>query len=280
MKIYNAIKADMDSFDIMQAFPNNEIKFLNPFVLLHHGHTYFEGGEKPENLGVPPHPHRGFVPVSIILKGDLHHRDSLGNSSIIKAGGVQWTSSASGLIHSERPSKELAENGGELELIQLWVNLPAEDKMKEPEYLAWEENEIPKYISNGSIVSVISGSYEDKIGVAKSKFDIDLLLVEIQDNEEFELKLDINKDSYLYIISGNMKINEQTLTKNKLAVLGKVDSVKINVLNNTKILVMSGNDNGENVAAMGPFVMNSIGEAKRAFIDYSQGAFGQLIEKF
>ncbi len=280
MKIYNAVKANMDSFEIMQAFPNNEINFLNPFVLLHHAHNYFEGGEKPENLGVPPHPHRGFVPVSIILKGALHHRDSLGNSSIINAGGVQWTSSGSGLVHSERPTKELSENGGELELIQLWVNLPKEDKMNDPEYLAWEDNEIPKYISNGTKISIISGKYEDKIGVAKSKFDIDLLLVEIKDNEEFELKLDENKDTYIYIIAGNLIMNEQTLTKNKLVVLDKVSSVSISVLNNAKLLVMSGNDNGEHVAAMGPFVMNSIGEAKKAFLDYNQGLFGELIEKF
>lgn len=280
MKVYDAVKADLDGFDVMQAFPNNEIRFLNPFVLLHHGHTYYEGGGRQEEFGVPPHPHRGFVPVTIILKGSLHHRDSLGNSSIISTGGVQWTSSGSGLIHSERPSKELIENGGELELIQLWVNLPAENKMDKPFYKAWESNEIPKVKENDYSISVISGLYGNTKGVAESKFDIDLLLVEINENSNIKLNLDKEKDSYIYIISGNLSINSKSLKKNKIVLLGKVSEIELDVINDTKLLIMSGNDNGENVAAVGPFVMNTIGDAKRSFIDYSNGEFGILKEEF
>ncbi len=280
MKVYDAIKVELEGFDVMQAFPSNEIRFLNPFILLHHGHTYYNGGGKQEDFGVPPHPHRGFVPVTIILKGALHHRDSLGNSSVISAGGVQWTSSGKGLIHSERPSKELVKSGGELELIQLWINLPAKYKMIEPEYFAWENSEIPKFNDENIIVSVICGKYKTLNGVAKSIYKLDLLLAEIKENTTSKLTIDNTKDTYIYVISGNLKINKKQLEKNKLLVLNNYNVLEIETTLDSKILVMSGNDNGENVAAIGPFVMNTIGDAKRSFIDYSNGYFGVLKEEF
>jgi redox-sensitive bicupin YhaK (pirin superfamily) len=280
MRVYDAIKAELDGFDVMQAFPNNDIRFLNPFILLHHGHTYYNGGGNQKDFGVPPHPHRGFVPVTIILKGSLHHRDSLGNSSVISAGGVQWTSSGKGLIHSERPSIELVKNGGELELIQLWLNLPAKDKMIEPEYFAWESDEIPKIIDDKFIISIICGNYKNIKGVASSRYELDLLLIEINKNNFTKISLDSSKDTYIYIISGNLTINDTQLSKNKLIVMGKINELDIKVNEDTQLLVMSGNDNGENVAAVGPFVMNTIGDAKRSFIDYANGDFGVLREEF
>lgn len=278
MKIYNAVKAEVEGFDIKQAFPNDEIRFLNPFILLHHGKNYHPGGDKQENLGVPPHPHRGFVPVTIVLKGAIHHRDSLGNSSVIHEGGVQWTESASGLLHSERPSKEIAENGGELEILQLWVNLPAKDKMGEPKYFAWESSEISVYEENNLKVKVISGKYKDVKGVANSKYYIDLLLVEFSGNSTLEL--DDTLDSYIYVVNGSVEINGQNVNQHQTVVLNKIKNLNIETSSEAKLLIMCGNDNGEFVAAAGSFVMNTVGDSKRAFIDYSQGKFGELKEEF
>jgi redox-sensitive bicupin YhaK (pirin superfamily) len=277
MKIYESILADVEGFNVTQAFPNNEIRFLNPFILLHHGKNTHPGGQEQKQLGVPPHPHRGFVPVTIVLKGAIHHRDSLGNSSVIHEGGVQWTESASGLLHSERPSKEIAENGGELEIIQLWVNLPSEHKMGTPAYYAWEKSEIPEIVKEDAKVKIISGQFEDIKGVANSKYYIDLLLVEL--NGKSTLNLNNELDSYLYIIEGNLNLNNEIVNEKHLVVLGNIDQVQIES-ENCKFLVMSGKDNGEFVAAAGPFVMNTVGDTKRAFIDYSQSKFGTLIEDF
>lgn len=277
MKIYESILADVEGFNVTQAFPNNEIRFLNPFILLHHGKNSHPGGQDQKQLGVPPHPHRGFVPVTIVLKGAIHHRDSLGNSSVIHEGGVQWTESASGLLHSERPSKEIAENGGELEIIQLWVNLPSEHKMGQPAYYAWEKSEIPEILKEDATIKLISGKYEENQGIANSKYYIDLLLVDL--NGKSTLNLNSELDSYLYITEGDLKINNKIVKEKQLVVLGKVDELIVDS-SKCKFLVMSGNDNGEFVAAAGPFVMNTVGDTKRAFIDYSQGKFGTLIEEF
>lgn len=278
IKVVNSVRADVEGFDVKQAFPNNEIRFLNPFILLHHAKNFHKGGERQEDLGVPPHPHRGFTPVSIILQGSLHHRDSLGNSSVIHEGGVQWTESASGLVHSERPSKELAANGGILELIQLWVNLPAKDKMGKPQYFAWEKSEIPRFQDENKSISIISGRYKDTIGVAESKYYIDLLLVELNNSSNFEF--DSALDTYIYMIEGEISINGARVSTHQTAILGEVSNIEILTNKKSKFLVMSGKDNGEVVAAAGPFVMNTMGDAKRSFLEYGEGKFGQLIEKF
>ena len=122
----------MGGIPVLQPLPTTSVERIDPFLLLHHHAGMVEPGNHPRMVGVGPHPHRGFSPVTFIFKGDVHHRDSRGNSSIVKAGGVQWMNAGMGIIHSERPSKEFAEKGGEQEIIQLWINTPAAQKMKEP----------------------------------------------------------------------------------------------------------------------------------------------------
>jgi len=127
---------NMGGIEVRQPLPTKRLDMLDPFLLLHHHKTRIKRGKKQDEVGVGPHPHRGFVPVTFVLEGEVHHRDSLGNDSIVTKHGTQWTESGNGIIHSERPSQAFLDRGGDYEIIQLWVNTPAEMKLNPPVYQA------------------------------------------------------------------------------------------------------------------------------------------------
>ena len=133
--IYSADKVDMGGILLDQPLPNGRLDSVDPFLLIHHWSDQLPGGQKQKDLGVGPHPHRGFSPVTLIFQGSLRHRDSFGNDEIVEAPGAQWMHSGKGIVHSERPSESLAEGGGPFEIIQFWVNSPAESKKKVPQLL-------------------------------------------------------------------------------------------------------------------------------------------------
>ena len=133
-KIYPAERVRMGDIYLDQPLPARGLDMVDPFLLVHHWADEQEGGKHPSELGVGPHPHRGFTPATFIFKGKLHHGDSTGRSDIVEAGGVQWMNSGRGIIHSERPPMDFAAEGGEFEIIQFWVNAPKARKMDPPSY--------------------------------------------------------------------------------------------------------------------------------------------------
>jgi redox-sensitive bicupin YhaK (pirin superfamily) len=150
---------NMGPIKLRQPLPTGGIENVDPFLLLHHYGPYaISEFSNPFDLG--PHPHRGFEPITLLFKGEQLHRDSLGNEMVVKAGGVQWTTAGRGIIHAEAPTKEFVKKGGDLEGIQLWLNLPAKDKMMTPNYQHLEENQIPKLFSEDKKVqlNIIAGN--------------------------------------------------------------------------------------------------------------------------
>ena len=157
-----AIEIDMGGFPVKQPMPTQKVNRVDPFLLLHHARTKYYNDRPARIQGIGPHPHRGFSPVTFVIKGEIHHRDSRGNDQIAKEGEVQWMHAGMGIIHSERPSEELAERNGIQEIIQLWINSPADKKMKEPYYKYLSEDEIPIITSEDKKINnkLIAGEYE------------------------------------------------------------------------------------------------------------------------
>ncbi len=269
---------DMGGIPVRQPLPTNSIEQIDPFLLLHHHTGNFKENTDPKNVGVGPHPHRGFSPVTFIYRGDVHHRDSRNNSSVVKAGGVQWMNAGMGIIHSERPSKELTEKGGTQEIIQLWINTPQSEKMNQPEYQAYQKEDLPK-LSNE--LSVVAGKQETITGPAKSEMPIVALMGIVNTGEKVTINAPF-KHSMLYVLNKSVRIVDHGLVEQHNLVVFEEDTnvVELEAESDVKILFLSADPLNEPLATYGPFVMNTQSEIMEAMRDYQMGKMGVLIEEF
>jgi redox-sensitive bicupin YhaK (pirin superfamily) len=192
-QIIRSEKVNMGGIILDQPLPNKFMDQIDPFLLIHHWDDELKGGQLQKEVGVGPHPHRGFSPVTLIFKGSVQHRDSRGNNSIVNEGGNQWMFSGRGITHSERPPKELAENGGELEFIQFWVNVPAKNKMEQPYYNAITSEETSVHMSDDKKVevAVVSGELNGVIGKVDTHTPINTLRFNFK-MEKLHLKFRMN----------------------------------------------------------------------------------------
>jgi quercetin 2,3-dioxygenase len=213
-KLHKAIDEPMNGLSTFRAFPNKEIDQIDPFLLLnHHGPQEFP----PNNPGLPfgPHPHRGFETLTFILKGDVMHNDSGGGKSIIKAGGIQWMTAGSGIIHSENSSEEFKNKGGIEEILQLWINLPAKFKKTPPKYIGLNKNEVPeiKFDSDKVILNLISGKINGNKGPVDTLTDVFTSYIELKKEGTFNFRIDKERNILLYVTDGKIKINETIADK-------------------------------------------------------------------
>lgn len=181
-QVYRSQKVNMGGIVLDQPLPHRGLDMVDPFLLIHHWENVLPGGQKQSTLGVGPHPHRGFTPVTLVFKGGVHHRDSTGHESIVYAGGTQWMNSGRGIVHSERPARELAEKGGSFELIQFWVNAPAKHKMDSPAYYPLPAEQTPMLTSADGLVrtGVVSGVQGDVQGKLFGNSELLILRFEAQ----------------------------------------------------------------------------------------------------
>ena len=282
--IKNVGKSDfinMGPIELRQPIPTKEIEMIDPFVLLHHYGPYQISEESnPFDLG--PHPHRGFEPVTFLIQGEQLHRDSLGHESVVKAGDVQWTTAGRGIIHAEGPTKEFVQRGGTLEGIQLWLNLPAEKKMIPANYQHVKSEDFPVITSEDSKVNIqiIAGNLEDKSGKIKTQTAVSAFMIDVEKDGYYELKISKNEQSLLYLLHGNVIINDtDTLVEDENQLIefqqdGEGFSIKGN--EKSKLLFLSGVPIKEHVTSWGPYVMNTQTEIMEAMRDYQQGKMGFL----
>jgi len=275
---------DMGGMPVRQPLPSAAIDQVDPFLLLHHHSSKIAAGAYPREVGVGPHPHRGFSPVTFIFKGDVHHRDSRGNSAIVHAGGVQWMDAGMGIMHSERPSKELAEKGGSQEIVQLWVNTPAARKMDQPNYQALQENDIPSISIDdvGSNIHVVAGTFEGVKGPAHSKLDLLMLNVTMKAGIKRQFEIPTDHQTLLYVVKGGLTMTGYGPVPALHMVVLHQDGAGIELTadQETIFLILSGKPIDEQVVQYGPFVMNSQTEILEAMRDYQMGKMGVLIEEF
>jgi len=272
---------NMGPIRLRQPIPTQTIENIDPFVLLHHYGPYeINRQNNPFDLG--PHPHRGFEPITFLIQGEQLHRDSLGNESIVKSGDVQWTTSGRGIIHSEGPTKEFVENGGTLEGIQLWLNLPAEKKMMQPKYqhVSADDFEVVYSEDNKVTVQLIAGNLNGKEGRITTQTPVNTFMIDMEKRGELLLPLELTHQSMIYLLKGEVNVNDEVnlqKDENQLIEFNQDgEGIKITSVTNSKLLFLSGEALNEKVVNYGPYVMNSQTEILEAMRDYQQGKMGFL----
>jgi len=282
--VLTAPLVEMGDIMVHQTLPNNWTKQIDPFLLVHHWSNILKGKQKQREVGVGPHPHCGFSPVTLIIKGGVHHRDSLGNNSIIMDGGIQWINSGKGIIHSERPVKSLAENGGEFEIVQFWVNTPAKLKKLPPEYFALQADDIPvfKFEDGKSVARIISGELFKLCG--KAQFASPVLIVRFDLKKGCVINVPVSEkyNTFIYQLNGKLIINDSEEIEDKMQVWfeNTGDELKLHASENAQLILFAGEPINEKVINYGPFVMNNESEILSAMRDYQMGKMGILIEEF
>jgi len=247
-----------------------EPDYFDPFLML----DEFGSENKDDYIGgFPPHPHRGIETVTYMIQGEFEHEDSTGAKGKMTSGDVQWMKTGSGIIHSEMP----AMSEGRLHGFQLWVNMPAKLKMSKPDYIYIDSDKMQIHKDGNKQVKVIAGKFENAEGPIKKHnvepiyFDVDL-----EKDKEFNFQLPSTHNSFIYLISGEIKIGEQTHNKvknSKLILLTNGEILRVSGISKTKFLLISGKPIGEEIARGGPFVMNTKSEILQAVQDYHNGTF-------
>jgi len=274
---------DMGGIIVKQALPTQKIEQLDPFLLLHHG-TFTSTEDAPaRHQGIGPHPHRGFSPVTFVIRGEVHHRDSRGNNQIAKEGEIQWMFAGAGIVHSERPSDDLARISGTQEIVQLWINAPAAAKMKQPKYQYKSESVIPVFTSeDGQFINkLVAGHYNDI--KSNMQTESELLIIWSRSFLAGHQSYDIpsGHNAMLYIVKGNIHIKGYgKVSPENLIIFDKADGcIVLSAEENTEFLLLSGKPIDEVVVKQGPFVMNTTTEIMVAMRDYQMGKMGILIEE-
>jgi redox-sensitive bicupin YhaK (pirin superfamily) len=269
-----------DGFPVRNMIPGAGVdEQLSPFLLLDYlGPEQFPPTTR--QLGVGEHPHRGFETVTIMYHGKVAHRDSTGSGGVIGPGDVQWMTAASGIVHEELHEREFAKQGGLLEGIQLWVNLPKAVKMSEPRYQTLLASDIPMVDLDGGAGSlrVIAGAFRGIRGPAKTFTPVHLYDLLLKAGHQLELPLPEGFNSSLFVLHGQVLVNgSQAVREIEIALLGqKGERVSIEANEDASILVMSGQPIDEPIARYGPFVMNTRDELIQAVQDYQAGKMGHL----
>lgn len=272
---------NMGGHIIDQPLPNNSIDYIDPFLLIHHWRGALLGGQRQNEVGVGPHPHRGFSPVTFVYKGNVVHRDSLGNKATVNSGGTQWMFAGRGITHSERHSKHFVENGGELEFIQFWVNVPAKNKMDAPFYQPIEEADTPLIKTDKSKIYVVAGDFEGVKGVAPTYTKQTLLRGELLRTGKRTVSIPAGYSTLIYLLDGGLKINNQQVHgKDMVTFQLEGEVIDIEATLDTRYIILSGEPINEKVQSYGPYVMNNQTEIMEAMRDYQIGKMGILIEEF
>lgn len=270
-----------DGFPVHSMFDYSGLgKLLSPFLLLDYAApTQFEPNAGPPR-GVGEHPHRGFETVTIVYDGEVEHRDSTGQGGVIGPGDVQWMTAAGGILHQEFHSEAYSRTGGPFEMVQLWVNLPAKDKMSAPGYQAIVKADIPAVAlpDAAGTVRVIAGDYSGHAGPARTFTSMQVWDVRLNAGKAVEFKLPDGWTTALVILRGNLRVNgEASARETQLVVLERAgDAVTLEADTETKLLLLAGEPIDEPIVGYGPFVMNSQAEISQAVQDFRSGRFGRI----
>ncbi|MFT2792300.1 pirin family protein [Serratia sp. T13T92] len=280
--VYNSPEAHWvgNGFLVNSLFSYNELGAeMSPFLLLDHAApTKFRSHSG--RRGVGQHPHRGFETVTIVYQGEVEHRDSTGSGGVIGPGDVQWMTAASGILHEEFHSKDFSQKGGTIEMVQLWVNLPAKDKMAAPGYQTLLNQDIPvvPLADNAGQVRVIAGNYGGHAGPARTFSPINVWDMKLNAGHTTTLQVEEGHTLAVVMLHGAILVNgEQIVRETRMVLLDRAgDSIILEANGDVSLLVLSGEPIDEPIVGYGPFVMNSEAEIQQAFRDFNSGQFGAM----
>jgi len=270
-----------DGFRVHNFFPRGYQLDMSPFYMLDYN-AKIECSARNHPRGVGLHPHRGFETVTIAYHGAIAHHDSAGNRGIIYPGDVQWMTAASGILHKEYHEEEFSKKGGLFQMVQLWVNLPAKDKMSRPKYQGVKQREMAKFfLPDGTgTVEIIAGTFDGQHGSIDTFTPIEMYNVRLNKGAKVSFDFPKNFNTAIIVIDGNIKVNESDIATADQMVHFKNDGELITIETSTTAiaLVLSGEPINEPIAAYGPFLMNNNEEIQQAIADYNEGRFGYLEE--
>lgn len=273
-----------DGFRVHNFIPSAyrlDMQRMTPFIMLdYNSKFYFEPSDKPKGVGV--HPHRGFETVTIAYKGKVAHGDSYGNKGVIGEGDVQWMTAASGILHKEFHEENFSKQGGEFQMVQLWVNLPAKDKMSKPKYQGITKDQMGRFLlpdNNGSI-EIIAGNYKGIQGPASTFTPVHLYNAKLKKGAQSDFSFPSNYNTALLVIEGSINVNgkEDVATDHFVLFENDGETFTIDATEDAVVLVLSGEPINEPIAAHGPFVMNTRAQIVEAIDDFNMGKFGYLEE--
>ena len=271
-----------DGFPVRTLFSNASLgQHISPFLMLDYaGPAQFAPITDQHQRGVGSHPHRGFETVTIVYQGEVEHRDSTGAGGTIGPGDVQWMTAGAGILHDEFHSEAFSRTGGTLEMVQLWVNLPARDKMTTPGYQGILNRDIPVQDLPGDAgcLRVIAGSYAGKHGPAHTHTAMDVWDMRLNQGKATTLNLQAGRTAMLVVLQGRVKVNgQQVAGPAQMVLLDKAgEDVQLQPESDAHVLLLSGEPINEPVVAHGPFVMNTAAEIDQAFADFRSGQFGRI----
>jgi len=277
-RVHPALRDDIGDLITQRPVPSAHLDQVDPFLFLnHHGpQTY-----PPHNRGLPfgPHPHRGFETVTFILEGMLTHKDSAGHESIIRAGGVQWMTAGSGLIHAEISPREFLETGGPLEILQLWVNLPPHLKMTQPAYTGLQRDQIPALsLDDGKVtMNLIAGTWDGTAGPVESLTGVFMSTIELRPGASLRIGDLARRSVFLYVVRGAAQVGnyeDRVGAFHLVELSGDGDELLLSSAEGALVLFGHAEPIGAPVVAHGPFVMNTRAEIEQAIRDYQAGKFG------
>lgn len=247
---------------------------LDPYLMLDN----FKSDDPDDYIaGFPNHPHRGFETVTYMITGRMRHKDSAGNEGLLDNGGVQWMTAAKGVIHSELPEQE----DGEMEGFQLWLNLPAKDKMNDPWYKDFQDADLPKFVTeNGTQVTVIAGESNGVEGaVTREMTEPTYLDIHLPAGASFSHKIPANHNAFVFVYRGSANIEGKQVPVKNMAILKNDPNADGIILEagseDTKVILVTGRPLNEPIVQYGPFVMNSQQEIIQAVTDFQEGRFGE-----
>ena len=269
-----------DGFPVRTLFSYDSMgKHISPFLLLDYAGPA-EFSPTTQRRGVGQHPHRGFETVTIVYKGEVEHRDSTGNGGVIGPGDVQWMTAASGILHEEFHSEAFARSGGPLEMVQLWVNLPAKDKMSAPGYQGIVDRDIPDLAlkDDAGRLRLIAGEFDGTRGPARTFTDIDVWDIRLNAGKSATFDVHQGRNTALVVLHGAVEVNGQEVVREGQLALFERDGsqVRLEANNDAVLLILSGEPIDEPIVGHGPFVMNTDAEIQQAFVDFQSGKFGRM----
>ena len=270
-----------DGFPVKNLFSYERLgQAISPFLLLDYAAPYHFSPTTQQH-GVGSHPHRGFETVTLAYQGEVTHKDSAGGGGTIQSGDVQWMTAGAGLVHEEFHSARFAQQGGLFEMVQLWVNLPAADKMTAPKYQAIAAKDIPviNFEQNSGYIRVIAGNYAGHSGPASTHSPVNVWDAELKADQVQHLYVPVDHNVLMVVLSGEMQLNGTQQVQDSSVVLfaqdGEAD-LRLEALQDSKFLLLTGQALNEPIQGYGPFVMNSKDEIIQAFNDFNRGKFGEI----
>ncbi|MDK2772041.1 MAG: pirin family protein [Flavobacterium sp.] len=269
-----------DGFRVHNFIPSAyhlDMERMDPFIMLdYNSKHFFSPTEIPRGVGI--HPHRGFETVTIAYQGKVEHHDSAGGGGIIGQGDVQWMTAASGVLHKEFHETEWAKEGGIFQMVQLWVNLPAKDKMSPPKYQAIKNDQMIKVnLGENGHIEIIAGEYDGTKGPATTFSPVNMMNAKLHKGGKAVFNFPAHYNTCLIVIEGNVKVNDNNVSTDHFVLFeNEGEFFTIEATEEAIVLVLSGEPLNEPIAAHGPFVMNTREEIIQAFNDFNQGKFGFL----